>query len=606
MTIVIQWGCLMLLTATGFHVTTGGTASGNGSSGAPWDLPTALSHPMVVKAGDTIWIHGGTYTGHFISKLQGNSTQAIVVIGYPGQRAVIDGNTGVEADGALTINGSYTRYERFTVTNSYKGRVVGGSLPVIICGGVEIFGAHNQLVNLLIYDNIGNGIGFWSTATESVIDGCLIFNNGYQGSDRGHGHGIYTQNATGTKYMRDNIIFNGFQYGIHAYTEGGSIKGFQMEGNVLFNNGILQRNGTLKSNILIGGLQPADRVVVDGNHLFQSTNVSRNLELGYSVINESATVRDNTIINGNIAAMVNKWKNITFTGNTVIGASMLVGVDSQGVDYTVYQWNNNTYHGAAAAPFSERTWDSWRSLTGFDTNSTWQKTMPATNVIVVRKSKSVAGRANIVVYNWQKLTKMDVDVSGVIASGGQYEVHDAQNPLGNAVLSGTLSGTKISIPLGQTAIQLPNGTVANNPTHTPTEFNVFVLTGKSANGVEPEPEPEPEDSTSVNEITAFYPNPTSDIVAVEFNYQKEGNQEVSVLDDKGTKVHVELFTTKKGKNKLVMNLAHLANGLYIIKIGTDSKALTCKIVKQHFAGSQRTIGVPSVVLSKVDSIKGNR
>ena len=80
-----------------------------------------------------------------------------------------------------------------------------------------------------------------------------------------------------------------------------------MEGNVLFNNGILQRNGTLKSNILIGGLQPADRVMVDGNHLFQSTNVSRNLELGYSVVNESATIKGNTIIKGNIAAMVNKW-----------------------------------------------------------------------------------------------------------------------------------------------------------------------------------------------------------------------------------------------------------------------------------------------------------
>ena len=37
-------------------------------------------------------------------------------------------------------------------------------------------------------------------------------------SDRGHGHSIYVQNVNGNKRIVDNILFDGFSFGIHAYT----------------------------------------------------------------------------------------------------------------------------------------------------------------------------------------------------------------------------------------------------------------------------------------------------------------------------------------------------------------------------------------------------
>jgi hypothetical protein len=44
------------------------------------------------------------------------------------------------------------------------------------------------------------------------VYGCLIYYNGYDATDRGHGHGIYSANAAGnaTKKIRDNMILDQF------------------------------------------------------------------------------------------------------------------------------------------------------------------------------------------------------------------------------------------------------------------------------------------------------------------------------------------------------------------------------------------------------------
>ncbi len=69
-----------------------GSPSGNGSINSPWDLQTALNQPSTVHPGDTIWLRGGTYVGHFTSNLNGTSSSPIIVRQYAGERATIDGN----------------------------------------------------------------------------------------------------------------------------------------------------------------------------------------------------------------------------------------------------------------------------------------------------------------------------------------------------------------------------------------------------------------------------------------------------------------------------------------------------------------------------------
>jgi len=71
------------------------------------------------------------------------------------------------------------------------------------------------------------------------IYGCLAYNNGWQESIFGNGHGIYAKSTSGPVYLRDNILFNQFGYGLHIYTIAGpdGLTNLHAEGNVSFNNG---------------------------------------------------------------------------------------------------------------------------------------------------------------------------------------------------------------------------------------------------------------------------------------------------------------------------------------------------------------------------------
>ena len=77
-------------TRAGFFVAPTGTPAGNGSTQRPWDLQYALSGAQGrVRAGDTVWLRGGTYHGAFRTTLDGAAGRWIVFRQYPGERATI-------------------------------------------------------------------------------------------------------------------------------------------------------------------------------------------------------------------------------------------------------------------------------------------------------------------------------------------------------------------------------------------------------------------------------------------------------------------------------------------------------------------------------------
>ena len=107
--------------AADFYVSPGGSSSGNGSINSPWDLQTALNQPSSVHPGDTIWLRGGTYVGHYLSNLNGTSASPIVVRQYAGERATLDGNDGT-ANITLDVEGTYSWFWGFEVMNSSTNR----------------------------------------------------------------------------------------------------------------------------------------------------------------------------------------------------------------------------------------------------------------------------------------------------------------------------------------------------------------------------------------------------------------------------------------------------------------------------------------------------
>jgi hypothetical protein len=433
-------------------------------------LASALSGRSKLKPGDTLWLSGGVYKGRFKSRLAGTESQPILVAQLTNERATIDGS--------LWVGGEWTTFWGFEVMNSSTDRA--NERPTC----VEVEGAHTKFINLAVHDG-GNGFGFWSSAVGAELYGNIIYNNGWRGIDRGHGHGIYTQNEEGTKLIRDNLIFHQYGWGVHAYAEEGALDGLHFEGNVSFDNGAPA--GARYDNILVGGLQPAERITLVSNYTYETPtdgDAKPNVRLHYEAANnKDLTVKDNYFAGGDPVASVADWLNVTLAGNTFYGSRRLLELSlPQGVAASGYAWDDNTYYAAsraAAFSFQGRSLDfaGWQGATGFDRGSSWNAVAagsPAGVRVFVRPNLYEPGRAHIIVYNWDRRESVDADVSGVLQRGAKYEVRSAQNFFAPPVLTGTYDGKPLRLPAGAQKIAKPVG--ANfNPPQTAPEFSVFVL-----------------------------------------------------------------------------------------------------------------------------------
>lgn len=452
-----------------FYVAPEGRADGDGSKGRPWDLASALSKQSKAKPGDTVWLRGGVYKGSFKSGLAGAPERPILVAQFTDERATIDGS--------LTVDGEWTTFWGFEVTNSNPDRT--RERPT----GVEVNGAHTKFVNLVVHD-CGNGFGFWSSAVDSELYGNLVYHNGWRETDRGHGHGVYTQNEEGTKLVRENLIFRQYGWGIHAYTEEGALKGLQFEGNVSFDNGAPA--GARYDNILVGGRRPAERITLLSNCTYETDGGGEskpNVRLHYKAEgNRDLTARYNYFAGGSPVASVADWLNVTMEGNTFYGEGRLLELSvPQGVGADAYAWDGNGYYGSTpedAFGFQGRAldFDAWREATGFDRNGRFNSIGAAGGGVrvIVRRNLYEPGRAHIIVYNWEGRATTEADVSSLLLRGEKYEVRDAQNFYGPPVVAGTYDGKPLLLPLGARRRARPVGADADPPQTAP-EFNVFVL-----------------------------------------------------------------------------------------------------------------------------------
>ncbi len=439
------------LPARDFYVTPTGTSSGDGTMENPWSLAKALSHPGSVKPGDTIWLRGGTYTGHFGSSLRGEPSKPIIVRQYPGERATIDGYN-IEGDSALRVGGAYTWYWGFEIMNSGPQRAPLPSGESAKRGnGVNLLGDGSKLINVVVHD-AGQGVLTTAAAPDAEVYGCLFYYNGNDGTDRGHGHGIYVQNETGVKRVVDNIIFNQFGWGIHAYTESGQLNNLHFEGNTSFNNGLLSQVSGARPNFLIGAngsaaespeasAKVARKTFLVSNYSYFAGTAGVGANLGYSKGIASPTLVDNYIVGGRALALINAFEPIHMTGNTFYG--------------TVSGFESSEFPGNA-----------------------FLTTRPTGAKVFVRPNQYEPGRANITIFNWDRVGMVNVSLKGVLAAGTRYEVRNAQNFFGPPILSGTYDGTSsLQLPMTGLTAATPVGRTSPPPETGP-DFQVFVVIPK--------------------------------------------------------------------------------------------------------------------------------
>ena len=442
-----------------------GRAGGDGTAGQPWDLRTALSGKAAIRPGDTLWLRGGAYKGCYTSHLTGTAAARIVVLQYPGEHATLD-NAGC-GDPALTVHGAYTDFRGFEVTNSSPR--AGGPQ------GIDSFGDEIRFINLVVHDAAGSGIGFWKEGSGGEIYGSILYNNGRTFN---LDHGIYTQNATGTKRIVDNVVFDSWAFGVHAHgSEKAPLTGYVIEGNALFANGSIGENGAAP-NLLVGGGTPAASIVVRGNYLYGPEDGTGNMWLGYEAPNADLVLADNVVVGGDPALRVWYWSSVVATDNVFAGAESVV--DIRGATRGM-KWGGASFYANPAALAwmlndTRLTLTKWLAGTGFDAPVRTPITPANEPWVFVRPNIYEPGRGHVIVYGRGGRATVEVDVSAILRRGDVYEVRPVERVLDEPVQKGVYAGGLLSLPMTPVTPPSPMGGAGVTAPSTRPAFGVFLIT----------------------------------------------------------------------------------------------------------------------------------
>jgi len=506
--LLAQLCTLLTVQAADFFVTPQGSPFGSGSVARPWDLQTALKQPASVRPGDTIWVRGGVYSPRspyasgFHSYLMGDRAAPIVVRQYPGERATLIervGYQGTDQQTVLSVYGNHAWFWGLEITNTNATRRINvpGPSPapaqLPMASGVEVVGADDKLINLIVHDTRG-GLALWASATNSEAYGCIVYNNGWAGPEGAHGPGIYCQNRSGERRLRDNIVFNQFSPGILGYTVNSYLSNITFERNVVFDNAHMAADSTKDTGeqALFGGGIQIERLRIADNCFYHDLDLH-----GPTVRADFGTVSNIDVVfvgnylaggsgGGNYLASAMRYESVVFSNNTLYSTNgFLVNLEPRPgftVDHNTYYGNGNNNFGLVTTTnMTQLGFAEWQTATGFDLHSHYFQNVTPPNDVVVNPNAYEPKRATIVVYNWSDSDEVSVDVGHVLSHGDAFVVRNAQDFFAPPVLTGTFTGQPLVLPTTNLTAAIPNGLANTNAVpRTGKQFNVFVLIGTSS------------------------------------------------------------------------------------------------------------------------------
>jgi hypothetical protein len=470
-----------------WHVTVSGSPAGDGTTNAPIDLLTALGYntSSPVQPGDTVWIHGGHYIqaefGCFVS---GNANNPIIFRNWNGQYVELTA-TNMIGDGSLytyptatniwfwglTADGAWTN--RFSATDQTYG---------FGPAGIVAYGPQTKVINCVSHDN-ANGISVWSSAIGAEVYGNIVFNTGYGGTARPHGHSFYLQNASATPMtVQNNVDWGAFEVGFQIYTASGQIQNVNLLQNVI------------AEDLVVGGAAPAAGINFTNCWFWPKFGIENGGDFGFQTVNSSLAVVGSYLEDYN--PLFWGFTNLVFLGNTVMnpvnsGANVLgliwsnatVGINITHRNYVI---DSNAYFGQSYLYTNQIACASWPltlypylgtngwTALGYDTNSTFAASVPTTNIVAVYTNKYDPSRGEIVIRNLGAGNSVAVNLSGILTNGSPYEVLNMQDLYGPPACFGTYNGGTVSIPMTDTSVMTPAGWTNLYPSTLPA-FGCFLV-----------------------------------------------------------------------------------------------------------------------------------
>jgi hypothetical protein len=482
-----------------------GSAGAAGTTDDPWSYEHAFAGAAgKIQPGDTVWFRDGTYPLAEPRTIRVNGTgetKRVVFRPYPGERAVFAATSAGDHDWLTVYSNWLTVWGlEFTNTDPDRSHNRGRSL--------YNWGNCNRYLNIVVHDG---GVGFYAEprAYGTELIGSIFYNNGWESSERGSGHAMYIKsNAAPANacrpgqariVVRDNVAFNQFGFGIHAYTDlPEGLSGMRLEGNVVFNNGSIAdvAHSDKSSNFLLAGdaqvlVVNSDTVRRNMSYYSPATkleNPGAGIRVGYtpgpwSSRHDHAVVTDNYTVGGSNALRIRNWDTIVVARNVTAGPHVVHVEDSGFAHYT---WTANTYYAdtgslswyfnAPPAPeTSGLTWQLWKLATGLGGTDVVTAPPGGPKVFVRSLAPYVAGRGHIIIYNWSTAGSVPVDLSPVLAAGDSFAVWNVQDLFAShPLLSGRYSGGTVTLSMAGVTPPPPLGGTRMPPRTAP-EFDVFVV-----------------------------------------------------------------------------------------------------------------------------------
>jgi hypothetical protein len=451
-----------------------GTSAARGTRDDPWSLAWALAGAAGrVRPGDTVWLLDGVYPGtEFRTDLHGTAAARITFRQYPGVRATIDGR--------LLARGAYLDFWGFEIMQS----------DPLAHPEIQLLDArtdHGRFINLVLHDANTHGVNFWTPGVDAELYGCIVYNNGtHENLD----HGTYVHNDSGVKRIVDNVFFANYARGIQVYASAANhaLRNVHVEGNVSFNNGTISRRST-RVNLLISARARTEGMTAVDNMLFFSDGTGSNIRLGHysPSFNGDVVVQDNYAAGGAVGLeMPVRWDRAAVEGNTWLGSGEMVRLaNGREPAPPTLRWRDNRYGKDAGAPawrVGTRRHDfaGFRRATGLGTDDQVLGPAPFTPRVFVRPNRYEAGRAHIVIYNWDRRPVVAVNVAGVLHPGDRYEVRNVQALFDPPLTRGTYTGAVATIDVPMQGVTPPapagRGRWARPAPRTGPDFDVFLLT----------------------------------------------------------------------------------------------------------------------------------
>jgi len=359
---------------------------------------------------------------------------------------------GIFKGGFIHINGHDLRFENMEFyyadwVKRYSTDLSGNDTDLDLTKSFEVYGYNVEFYRCIIHDF--SDVGSWDNSLniETKFTECIIYYNGWQSVDRGHGYNMYGQNSHGRKILERCIIFSAYRNNIHFNAATKEQIGFDIIDCINFGTGSVSDPALPHevNNYILGSEIKLSDINFTRNEIYTNSRMPLNwgIFLGYNT-------------------PVDKLDHITMIDNYIDCPR-----DSLGYNYPVTIGRILPYSTITGNYFYGPDFPGMADSYPLNTYGAARTSGKRTRMI-----KCDGERGHIVIYNYDEDATIDVDLTGILVTGDNYKLINVQDF--TDIMTGVVGAANmITIPM--TGRTISNPIMGTNYDNTFPRFGCFII-----------------------------------------------------------------------------------------------------------------------------------